>query len=1611
MADIDPRITSFLAESEKVMAASQRAGRVVARTEKKAMEADQAVGRLRASAQSRGAGNLTTEAEASGQVEAASKRRTVSYEQENAALKNLTKTRGSVQAQMEAEARIRQQSLRNLNRYGPYAGGRRNYEAFGEAGIGAVPPGGKTPIPGAGYGPPPGIRALLGPGPKTITDSDPFIAREAQYITEQRAAVQGLTTSMSKLAVEENLAGQEMRKNGALTTEYIAAVKRGETTIAEFGYQTSATIGKFGGWLAAGSAVYGVFSAVQKLGAGAVDAYSGVNELQRVINDVNPTTAKAAFSGLAGEFNLPIKDVSDAVYQMGKVFHTQNGALAAAKSVLYSVKVGELDTADATRYLIAIVNGFHLPASRMAEVFDQINQAQNEFGITIGDVEAGLAKASGTFHAAGGSYSNLLALITTAQKATGNTGQVIGTAIARAPNFLRKPQNEAVLKEFGIKPGQAIDKTIEQAFNVSQKLSGKRLQLLAAAIFGPQYGARIGTPLLQQKDLYDEVKRKTSPGFSKGSAERELRTQLGSVREEASKLGVTFERLGAQLADSHALDVLGAFLKLLNLTLEETVHLAEAFNQLPEGMKQSLSYAVELALVLRGMRRFNVGESIAASGSGGVVSRTGAALFGGGTIGEARRYRQGLIIGKEDLETRLASATTRNADANALALKARQLQERELNEVSRLSGQAANDPVAKAALDEAKKNSEGYAATVAAQGQVMRDTNLEAKVLKDRLDGVTEGLKQTNSGFLGTLNAQKAIEHRETHAGETFYAPTTERPAYQEALTGKGVSEAEAAKLSGTVSSQVAGMAAASTALKAEQVEGEMQSVEASVSRNAALAGRLRGTATAIGGALDGLLNRIGSIFFAGAIAALVYSFLDGLEQEIEDERGRIEEVKIKSSRELSDVANRKPQSHSSIATTVSDFFTESGTFSFINDAYNAIGKSGIPGASLVPKLNSLIHPNAGGPGAGQELTEAEERVTKEVESLQRTREFAERHNEPVPYNTVEQLRHRLKRIEAGPGTNKQKLRELEKLEAENQSSIETTSFGAGTLKERRGRVKGLQQAIELAEAFAGTTKDFASALRKMDAKTLEATAGDYNSLIQTPSGRFDPQAAERARLAYEERARQLSQTSGPEAAKKLGEAQSDYYEAITGAIEDELKLNLERAQSPQARQAAYTKAIQTARQSLGGFKAKERAAREDARRQAEQVAALERQVEESASGLNAPTVAEKRRHELPGNGTTEAAVRRAKAELAERRTKLRHVKKISDEEQEVLALLEENAAKAAYEFDSALRDARFGYRASRTQDPMKQAQLTIDRVGEELPRAVRVFGRESQQVYSLLETKAQAINDEVQQELALIGARDEYVAAGVDPNDQVATARAALRKLEDELAFEKAHPNNFDPAQVIQIEAQIRASKVALAQSIEQEAKELRDAAFGKRIARYEANGQRLRAINAQIAQTRYDIAHAKTPVEKAQLESQLPKLRATKQEERAKIQLENIEFDANIDKITTTQEIVALERLLHDYKLSKDMRRSIREQIHSLKHDEGGLDLDIGSITLPTTYDIRRAIAGGTVQNHPNVQISNAPRITVNNYSSDDKVVGRALGRVLGTATDSAARSAGVA
>lgn len=443
-------------------------------------------------------------------------------------------------------------------------------------------------------------------------------SRVDRMLSRQAAAQRMANAQTQASGVAYGSVSNAIRRHGALTTEFIAATARGESTLRELGNQSLATIGKFAGWTAAASAVYGAAAAIGQLKEGALAAASGVSELSRYTTRDLPGGAeeqKRRFGELAQRYNVPVEDVVAATAGTAKVFGGDlPQAFKAAETALAAMKVGELSAAESTLALTAITNGFKLSAEELPGLLDTVNQAQQRFGGNTGDLVKGVGKAGGAFRNAGGDYKQLIALLATGSRVTGASQENVATAIQRSVSSSLTQAGQLRLKAVGIDPNQTFPKIFEDAAKLARTASPAEADRIARALVpaGGQF-TRILVPLLQNKDLYDKVLTEISGPGARGSTDRELAAVKGKASEQIKAVGVNLQALGASIAASGALAPLGVMLKTLNLLLTTTNDLVGVFNQLPAPIRTSVAALAEIAAAVALLRRLGATDKLANS--------------------------------------------------------------------------------------------------------------------------------------------------------------------------------------------------------------------------------------------------------------------------------------------------------------------------------------------------------------------------------------------------------------------------------------------------------------------------------------------------------------------------------------------------------------------------------------------------------------------------------------------------------------------------------------------------------------------------------------------------------------------------------------------------------------------------------------------------------------------------------------------------------------------------------------------------------------------------------------------------------------------------------------
>lgn len=1402
--------------------------------------------------------------------------------------------------------------------------------------------------------------------------TDQLVARQKALT----AAEQDASRAESQLAQNMAQSRGSLRTTGALTNEFVDEAKRGAVTIREIGQEVSGTISKFGGWIVAGGAVYFAFDALSDVKRGAIDAASGVEQMSRVINNLDISSATDEVKALANEFNLPISSVTETAFGIGKAYHNQAQALLATKSALYAVKVGELDAGTATKYLISIINGFHLPASAMAGLFDQLLTAQKRYAIDLPSLMAGVGRAAGSFRAAGGDVHTLIALITTLQHVSGQQGNVIGTTIQRSPHFLAMPQNQSVLKQFGVDPNQDIEQVYSEAIDAAQGKSGNVQREIAEALFGPQNASRVGIFLLQNKKLFDEVLKQTSPKHAKGAAEEQLEIVLSKASEKIDRIGHQLEQVGLGLARGHLLDSLGLALETINLILSVTNRLLGAFDALPDGAQRLLAYLIQAAIVIKTFRRLNLGETIAGQPQGQVGGiRGGAAKFFGYESKDAfaKETREGFIAEQRSLQRELSKITTRQYTAGreeTAAFTNSRKADAAVRPVVEQYG--ALSPQATAA----KEKANAAARSAAAAAQVSTDLAAKEEAAVVRLASIQESITATRKKILGGLNAEATIAEAQrlgypVPAGfeKDALAGTRQLGATQKEVEAinqatKGVVPAGAAEEAGRTSAVVGGAA------------GKVKDFSSKV-------GGVKGAVSSLGGAFSGLLGRAGELAFAAFTIGLLSELLTDQADKVGDEFEKISAGADTPKARLDKLKSLHAGAKS--GETFADHLTN-----LVTERTDVLGV-GIPTLGLGPEK-----------GIGEERAELEKQAAHTIEAELKEQQNAKRKGQPVPFRYISDIKKDIQRVQKA-GLGRQKTEEA--LEFYEEELIHSYSGG----KHHNQELAAAQAELQKAGVETAKGKDLVEKLQNLKASQITERLSANAALVGGSEGvAYDPGIAHKLSLIYQAQVQKLGNATDAKSLSELASARQTYFSAIETAVASELQYTLDVSKNQGDRNAAYQQAISRYKHFAGS-------SGEAYGKQQQQVAQLQKrrqqlvvEQEQEAGGIHSPGIDTAK---LPSS----EALKKVDTQLKAEKGKLKQLADEENQKQRFIRQIIQKLREEQFQANSALRQAEEGAREALTADPVQQTREKIEFLGKEIDQAIKVYGKDSQQVFQLITERRQAQQSLIQDQLGLIQAHGQLASAGI--LQQVPKEKADLYGpggLLAQLQFEQGHRNAFDPKQIIELEAQIKQAQAQLEFDVVQEATQLADARFGIREAQAQYKGNSAQAAKIALDKAKYDLAHAQTPQEKLAAQQSVIQAVGAKRDAVAQAKLESIEFEANIAKTTTQDEIEQLENLLHTYKLSMAMRRQIREQIHSLKgqlSSEGdAFNLNVGDFSLPTAYDIRRAVlSGGSGGQSPQVNQSNS--FHIENYSSDPNVVGRAIGRALGGAAHSAALSAGVA
>jgi hypothetical protein len=1401
-------------------------------------------------------------------------------------------------------------------------------------------------------------------------------AREAARSTLASAQQYSGALQYSTRVIGSN--SDALRRHGALTSEFISAAARGQVEIRELGYQVGATIGKFAGWTLAATAVFGVVGALHSVAEGAQSANQGLAELERFTPNLDRRAATKQFVDISRQTNVPVSQVAETESTFARIFPNLHDQGTATKTALLATKLDAVSAADSYRYFTGIVQEFNLHASDMPLVLDQISAAQRRLGARVSETLPALARSSAAVRATGdgtddaGIRHRLIALAAVAQVASGQTGPVVGQSFSRgASNFYRSAKSVPVERAFGLDPNEEFTTFMLHAIQRAASLNGRQRQQLGRAIGGPAFGARIITQLLGQEPRVERALAVTAPRAARGSTADELRDKLKGVHEQLQQVPNELQRIGVELGRLGAFNLFGGALHGLNALLHGTESLLRVFELLPDGPRQVVFTLGEAAAAIGLLRRVDVGRLFPkGSLAQGVLGRSErgslrSQIYSG--LGDERTF---LADRRRSVSTDLGLTSYRHSrEVDRLrALEAEGGDAEAINR-QRSSVVAAQERINALTIEE-RDLAALEANTIASRTAFMRQTSLRGGLQDPARAAAGLGIPYARGDLAEPTTAPvRALGGARDFAGIVAGDPRNANIA--RAYAGQmQQTEREVGRFH--------------TFLQAGGRSGVAVSnrLQAANARLPALRGALGRVGTGIKGLATGLASALGplDLLFLGIPAllevnSLVHSRSDAIRQQTES---------LKTARTPTDIRAAIKRVHETPLDHVQ------GALSDVGNTLTAPARAlGIGGKTTTNYRQEVEDRNA---------------ANKRLALIQDANQHGVLLSQAQIRRNLQARVSRAKNAAELDAALTQSNKEWERSLVRMGQAAGLPAAGRAAQQASANTKRMIQQA---GQALAHVGKNL------QDALDAVAQPEDIPAVAALLANRFSQTGSTHRNALF---AGQAAATFRAQAMQHLGNPQlaQQYFQAADQAEQSGLQAAQQRLQTltysgapPAQASAARQEYVRRARDILvNGPRKRADHLRSQAADLRKQLGELERQLRGAQDhmfagipgleGLRDPTTAARRgrANKLRSQiGALSKAIDAVTGNSKERHAELR------------AAVAEQQAADRQQQTETF--DAATALATSRTADPLAQARITASRLHQRIGMLRRLGASAAEidqaiaQYNQALQSVAQASAQRYQLTLQLGQSRADIGAT------QGAQLQHSLQTARSYAAFVKAQGSKLDPAEYLNAAIAVNQARGALADYARQQAQAMSQArtAYEQAV----AGDDPVKSAIAQLHGSERELRLAQTPADRLSARANIINSRRQVRQSRQQEAYDEIQFEADIGKLTHDAELKRLRMLLKTIHGNRDLRRQLRRQIYQLTHDDAAdnWDMNLGDVRLPTLYEARRALA--TARGGSNVtQTTYQTQITVSSADEAARIAAK-IDRYHRTTGAAKARAAG--
>ena len=273
-------------------------------------------------------------------------------------------------------------------------------------------------------------------------------------------------------------------------------------------------------------------SALTSLNETLVKTEDAVIALQRVLPTGSATDDEISSKvyDIAQRNGQTFENVSQIATNFARTGMSWADTIKATEAAVLALNVAELDAEEATTGLIAILSQFNLEASDLETVIDKLNKTADNFPVTTEKILAALQRTGSAASNANLSLDQTIALITALSKATGRSGENIGTALN---SLIQYSSKASALDTFAALSDESA-KVVENFRKGMLKENGEAYTILDV---WRQVSAEIQNLKSDQADLLDQYFNTEDGEALKDALDGELEdiyTELSGVYDTAN---------------------------------------------------------------------------------------------------------------------------------------------------------------------------------------------------------------------------------------------------------------------------------------------------------------------------------------------------------------------------------------------------------------------------------------------------------------------------------------------------------------------------------------------------------------------------------------------------------------------------------------------------------------------------------------------------------------------------------------------------------------------------------------------------------------------------------------------------------------------------------------------------------------------------------------------------------------------------------------------------------------------------------------------------------------------------------------------------------------------